>query len=281
VKDTDVQTVVDRVLAVPSGDCGAGDVTVDRIRYAAARPWPHIVIDGLFGDSLLRAVEVEQTAVARTLRPHASRRQVKAERSQISGEASRMLMAQLGSDDFVRFLRDLTGITDLEPDPSHFWAGLHVSPVGAFQTVHRDFQKHPATGAFHRLNVLVYLTSGWQPAEGAELELWEQDASGPARRVSPVAGRVVIFESNAGTPHAVAPQTSPDPERLRLSFAAYYYSSHPPPGGVRRIGTLVQPRSPGQSRLTSVIDVADAARGAGRRLAVLPARIGRRFQPRK
>jgi hypothetical protein len=128
---------------------------------------------------------------------------------------------------------------------------------------------------FHRVNVLLYLSSGWTEDEGGELELWTSDIDRCAESVLPTAGRLVVFESHAETPHAVARQTSPDPGRVRLALAAYYYSSEPPAVGVRRIGTLFQPRLPGEPWTASLIDALDAVRGLRRRLLVLPARAGR------
>jgi Rps23 Pro-64 3,4-dihydroxylase Tpa1-like proline 4-hydroxylase len=264
------------LLEVPVGAPGRRGVVVDRAAYGQAAPWPHVVVDGVFDPALVRAAEIEQLAAARGLRTHTSRRQVKAERSLIEGEASRHLLDVIDGLEFRHFLEALTGVNGLQADPSHFWAGLHVSPPGAFQAVHRDFQKHPATGLFHRVNVLLYLSSAWEDQEGAHLELWSPDAQRCVARVTPEAGRVVIFESNARTLHAVSRQTSAVPGRLRLSLAAYFYSEEPPAGGIRRTGTLFQPRPPGRPPWESLIGLADALRGSGRRLTVLPRRLAGR-----
>lgn len=263
------------LIPVPAGSCAAGPRTADRRTYEAAYPWRHLVLDGLFDPAIVARAEAEQLEVARSLSPHRSRRQIKAERSHVVGPASEQLMGVLDSAEWVAFLEELTGVHGLEHDEAHFWAGLHVGPRGAFQSVHRDFQKHPATGLFHRVNVLLYLSSDWAEDEGGELEMWTKDIDRCAKTVLPTAGRLVIFETHAGTPHAVARQTSPDPGRVRLALAAYYYSSEPPAVGVRRTGTLIQPRLPGEPWTASLIDTLDAARGLRRRLLVLPARAGR------
>jgi Rps23 Pro-64 3,4-dihydroxylase Tpa1-like proline 4-hydroxylase len=270
-----MRTASDAVVTIPVGQCGPADASVSLEEYASAAPWPHVVVDGAFDPALIEAAEAEQISVARDLRPHVSRHLIKAESSEIVGAVSEQLVGQLDSDEWVRFLSELTGIEGLVSDPFHFWAGLHVGPTGAFQRVHRDFQKHPATGLYHRVNVLVYLSSGWTPDDGGELELWSPDAKRCVRSVAPEPGRLVIFESSPTTLHAVARQSSSDPDRLRLSFAAYYYSQQPPPGGLRRMGPLLQPRVPGEPLLASFIDVGDALRGARRRAAMLPVRVKR------
>ncbi|MDE3202909.1 MAG: 2OG-Fe(II) oxygenase [Acidobacteriota bacterium] len=257
-----------------TGDLGRGP-QLDPVSYRSAQPWPYLVIDGAFDPELVATAEAEQLEVAPGLRQHVSRRQRKAESSKVTGRASRELMDYLDGDEWVGRLRALTGIEDLEPDPSHFWAGLHVGPVDAFQAVHRDFQKHPATGLYHRVNVLLYLSSGWEEEEGGGLELWSSDAARCVTRVLPAAGRLVVFESHRLTLHGVGRQTSSRPGRVRLSLAAYYFSSKPPACGLHRTGTLFQPRIPGGSVLGSVIDISDAARGGAHRLSVLPSRLAR------
>jgi Rps23 Pro-64 3,4-dihydroxylase Tpa1-like proline 4-hydroxylase len=147
-------------------------------------------------------------------------------------------MTYLDGDEWVGRLRTLTGIEDLEPDLSHFWAGLHVGPVDAFQAVHRDFQKHPATGLYHRVNVLLYLSSEWEEEEGGELQLWSSDAARCVKRVLPATGRLVVFESDRFTLHGVGRQTSSRTGLVRLSLAGYYFSRHPPSCGILRTGTL-------------------------------------------
>lgn len=270
-----VETTRARLSFQPSNGFATAVTAADRLDYSSALPWPHIVLEGVFDPELVKAAEVEQIEVAAGLRTHTSRRQIKAEQSRIVGDASEQLMAQLDSDEWLDFLGQLTGIEGLEHDPSHLWAGLHVGPTGSFKTVHRDFQKHPATGLYHRLNVHLYLSSGWDPKDGGELELWSPDAKKCVHSILPTAGRLLIFESHAGTPHAVARQTSPDPTRLRLSFAAYYYSAQPPPGGVRRMGAFIQPRLPGQPLTASFIGVTDSIEGIRRVATVLPSRLRR------
>ncbi len=266
--------------ACPTTDLGPGP-QLDPVAYSSAQPWPHLVIDRAFDLALVAAAEAEQLAVAQELRQHVSGRQRKAESSKVCGRVSQELMTYLDGDEWVDRLRALTGIDDLVADPSHFWAGLHVGAVNAFQAVHRDFQKHPATGLYHRVNVLLYLSSEWEEQEGGELELWSSDAARCVERVLPASGRLVIFESNRLTLHGVGRQTSRRPGRLRLSLAAYYFSHQPPVCGLRLTGTLLQPRVPGGSGLASVIDLRDAARGGIRRLGVLPSRLLRLVgQPR-
>jgi hypothetical protein len=194
--------------------------------YRAAKPWPHLVIEGLFQPTYLTDAESQELPLGLTLDLQSSRRIVKAESPRVRGPAASAILRGLGSDVFVSFLEVLTGVTDLLTDPELTLAGLHVSPPGAFQRVHRDFRKHPTTGLYHRLNVIVFLNSDWKRDYGGELELWRSDMSSCGERILPTAGKVVIFETTPVTFHGVEPVRCPAGS-ARLSLATYYYTESP------------------------------------------------------
>ena len=123
-------------------------------------------------------------------------------------------------------MEELTGVTGLIPDPTHYWAGLHVNPPGAFQAIHRDFRVHPITGLFHRVNILIYLNSDWKSEYRGELELWKSDKSACERQVAPLAGKSVIFEAGPLAFHGYPNQSTARPEGLAF---------HSPPSTTRWI----------------------------------------------
>jgi SM-20-related protein len=87
--------------------------------------------------------------------------------------------------------RDLyLGLFDLE---------LHYAwyPQGAGYVRHVD---QSLDSAARRMSLILYLNENWEPADGGELELY--DEHGGCRRVEPCAGRLVCFLS-AGREHAV------------------------------------------------------------------------------
>lgn len=133
---------------------------------------------------------------------------------------------ELNSQEFVEWLQQVTGIDSLLPDEKLFGAGLHQSVNGAFLNVHVDFNKHPATGFYRRLNVLVYLNQNWQPDYQGALELWDMTGEDPVlmETVQPLFNRCVIFETNKHSFHG-----HPKPLHLpsgmsRKSLATYYYT---------------------------------------------------------
>lgn len=198
-----------------------------RESYRTARPWPHLILDGLIEPTLLAAAEVQELGRALNLEVVRGNRMVKAQSTEVIGHAAQEILDALLAPQFVAFLEKLTGIAGLIPDPTHYWAGIHVSPPGTSQVLHRDFRLHPTTGLFHRVNVLIYLNSAWKEEYGGELEMWPPDRSACSQRVFPDAGRVVIFETTPTTYHGLPDPVQCPPGRARLSLASFYYTEYP------------------------------------------------------
>ena len=214
-----------------------------RESYQSASPWPHVVVDDLIDPALIAAAEREELEPSLNLEVERTYRKVKAESPEPKGPAATKILESIGSADFVAFLEGLTGVTGLIPDPTHYWAGLHVNPPGAFQAIHRDFRVHPITGLFHRVNILIYLNSDWKSEYGGELELWRSDKTACGQQVAPLAGKSVIFEAGPLAFHGIPDPIRCPTGRARLSLAAIYYTVDPPPDD-RRESRFFRPKRP-------------------------------------
>ena len=233
-----------------------------RARYLAAAPWPHLVVDGLVDPATVAAAETQEIDRALALKVERAHRTVKAESPEVNGQAATDILDALLAPQFVDFLEQVTGIAGLLPDPSHALAGLHVSPPGAFQALHRDFRLHPHNGLFHRVNVLVFLNSDWPPEYGGDLELWPADTSACGQRIAPVAGKLVMFETTPTSFHGIPDPITCPPSRARLSLASYYYTDYPGPQD-RRDLSLFPPRRPQDPRSIDVQKFKDVAERLG------------------
>lgn len=122
-----------------------------RGEYAAAKPWPHIVVNDAFPEKLLDTVAAECTALqeARLVTTNTDRL-VKQEVSDGLGPATQHLLSLVDSARFREFISAVTGVRDLHSDPTHKFAGVHRTPPGGFTKIHRDFEAQPTTGLFHR-----------------------------------------------------------------------------------------------------------------------------------
>jgi hypothetical protein len=199
--------------------------------YAAARPFPHVALDGLFPEPVLDAVlsEFPSTHNGQWLKfDSATERKLASNAKTRFGEATRQLLAELNSATFVDFLEELTGISGLVPDPHLEGGGLHQIERGGHLNIHVDFNRHPRLRLDRRLNVLVYLNRDWQPEWGGGLELWSADMQRRERRIDPVFNRMVVFSTTERSYHGhPEPLACPD-DRSRRSMALYYYSAGRP-----------------------------------------------------
>jgi hypothetical protein len=203
-----------------------------REQYAAAAPFPHVVLEGLFDDAVLDEVLADFPAPgAMRWMSFDNAREKKLgwyhERSTVSDRVRHFLEAMNGFE-MLMFLEALTGIEGLIPDPYFGGGGLHQIEPGGFLKVHADFNVHPKLKLDRRLNLLVYLNKDWRKEYGGHLELWDGARIACRQRILPLFNRTVIFSttdtSYHGHPH---PLTAPS-GMTRKSASFYYYTAGRP-----------------------------------------------------
>ena len=230
----------------PSGQ----PVVLDGNAYRGGTPWPHLVVDGAFDPELVAEAASFLAALPDAAFVWQTTRRIR--RGTLSdpngmGAAARSLWSALILDEFVEGLGDLTGIGDLRSDPHLTSAGVYITPPGGWQHVHQDFPRHPVTGLWSRVAVLLYL-SDWQPGDGGELELWPEDMASPPTVIAPRPGRVVIFAPTAETLHGIRKSSS---AWRRIALGSRYYSTESP-SIAPRPAHLRTVRRPGE-RFTAVL----------------------------
>lgn len=218
-------------------DYGAIRARFDRQHenYVSAEPFPHGMFDNLISEELVDAV------LAAFPQPSAdiNWRQIVAkggdgENVQYRKQGMphlfkiapviRQLIWELNSSTFIRSLERLTGISNLIADPSLRGGGLHQVLPGGVLGVHADFTHHKDYDLERRVNLLIYLNKDWQDEYEGHLELWSRDASRCVKMIRPLAGRCVIFNTDASSYHGhPRPLACPD-DITRKSIAIYYYT---------------------------------------------------------
>jgi hypothetical protein len=200
-------------------------------RYAAAAPFPHIVLDGMFRPELLRAVSAEIPSPF-TERDRLGSRDVPGFQERkfffrdaaALGPQSTFLIASLSSTPFLTYLTALTGIAGLIPDPYLDGAGFHQIIRGGKLIVHADFNVHPIMHAYRRLNLLLYLNPNWRAEWGGDLELWPPEMRAPGAVIAPLFNRTVIFNTTDTSYHGHPHPLDCPPDVVRRSLALYYYT---------------------------------------------------------
>jgi hypothetical protein len=206
----------------------ADRIEAGRDAYACAEPWPHLVIEDAVPGEVLGGIAGELAAgEGGRMLNRRYRRQIKKETNTLTPSAA-AVMAVVESAPVAAALAVLTGIADLTPDPRHTLAGIHVTPTGGFTRIHHDFHRHPhEPGRFHRANVLLYATPGWDAGWGGELELWPPDMAACGARYAPMFNRMVIWETHGDTLHGLPDPLRSPPGTGRIALASYWYSPQP------------------------------------------------------
>lgn len=197
-------------------------------RFRSAKPFPHLVLDGLFDGRELAS------AIADWPSPDNGgwRHYQKGKRAFASPGLAKpwagQLMRSCNHRKFVDWLAALTGITDLSADYELNGGGLHEVVSGGSLGIHVEFNR--LGSLYRRMNALLFLNRDWSPEWGGQLELRRNARETEDRVViEPEFNRLVVFETSEHSWHG-----HPEPLRCpdgvtRKSVAFYYYSRDPHP----------------------------------------------------
>jgi hypothetical protein len=208
-----------------------------RDAYANAQPFPHVVLDGLFPPEMLDTVlaefpSPEHDVWTRYTNYHEQKLETQGE-ARLS-PATSLILYQLSSAPFLRFLERLTGIENVLPDPYFNGGGLHQILPGGKLGVHADYSRHDRLPLERRINVLIYLNRDWKDEYGGALELWGPQRDRCYERILPIYNRTVIFSITDWAFHG-HPEPLASPEGVtRKSIALYYFTVDRPRGEVMK-----------------------------------------------
>lgn len=140
---------------------------------------------------------------------------------------------------FVAWLAHLSGIDNLQSDPSQWGAGIHVTFPGGFLAPHVDAASHRVSGLERKLNVVVYLTPQWDSSWGGATVFYDSLGESVIHRVYPKQGRILVWECNDYAVHGVEEVKG---EMRRVTVASYYYAPVRP---ARQRALFIPPRKNG------------------------------------
>jgi Rps23 Pro-64 3,4-dihydroxylase Tpa1-like proline 4-hydroxylase len=197
-------------------------------RFQGAGPFPHIVLDDVLSNEdaerLIRAFPTPDWSRWTRFNDRYQHQKMVCSDVLAMPPTLRAAIVELSTPRTLGFLSELTGIPKLIPDPYLDGGGLHCSGPGGVLAPHSDFHVYERLGLYRRLNVILYLNPGWEPGDGGELMLFaDANATRPSRRVEPISGRMVVFQTDDGSVHGFPEPVAP--ERWRRSIALYYYTA--------------------------------------------------------
>ena len=204
-------------------------------QYQEAQPFPHIVIDKFLPETILNSVLdefnknenwwydrvkwTEPYQVNKFYWPHdiETANNMPNDLPTISA-----LVNYLNSPVMLKYLEELTGISNLISDELLMGGGLHKITSGGKLAIHKDYNVHPVKKMYRRLNLLIYLNKDWKQEWEGNLELWDKDHTKLEVSVEPLFNRAVIFTISEESLHG-HPVPLNTPENVSRNSIALYY----------------------------------------------------------
>jgi Rps23 Pro-64 3,4-dihydroxylase Tpa1-like proline 4-hydroxylase/glycosyltransferase involved in cell wall biosynthesis len=204
--------------------------------YTSGDPFPHIIIDNFFNKEVLNKVAEEFNSYYHWgYDDNSEKNQIKKYFSPWCEENikdippyTKATLDYLNSDNFIKWLENLTGIKDLIPDNTWTGAGMHMIKRGGKLSVHADSNCHAITGNYRRINLLIYLNENWMTHWGGGLQLWKKDMSSYTADIDPIFNRAVIFNTTDDAFHGHPDPLNCPEDISRNSLALYYYTEDRP-----------------------------------------------------
>ena len=196
--------------------------------YAAAEPFPHVVLDGVLVPEVFERAATEFP----DLRDerwngylHVNETKYSNTEPDTWGPTLNAVAREFCSPRFVQYLVGLTGIEGLVPDWSMDGGGLHQTLRGGHLNVHADFSSHHTHENWaRRVNILLYLNREWRDEWGGKLELWDRDMTACQDKVTPAGNRMLVFTTSDDSFHGHPDGLTCPEDVARRSMALYYFT---------------------------------------------------------
>ena len=126
----------------------------------------------------------------------------------------------------IKKVAEITGIADAVGDPHLYAGGISAMARGHFLNPHLDNSHDGEQKNYRVLNLLYYITPDWNPTNGGNLELWNEDVT-EAVEIPSRFNRLVLMSTNDKSWHSVNEVKT---DGVRCCISNYYFSPHSPNG---------------------------------------------------
>lgn len=124
----------------------------------------------------------------------------------------------------MEVVTDITGIPDMYPDPNLYAGGLSMMARDNYLTPHLDDSHDNAREMYRVLNLLYYVSPGWQLGYGGNLQLWDDGLKSEPRTIHSRFNRLALMATNRSSFHSVS---KVEHDGVRCCVSNYYFSPHP------------------------------------------------------
>jgi len=124
----------------------------------------------------------------------------------------------------VELIQGVCGIDELVPDQRLYAGGISLMAKGHFLNPHLDNSHDNDRQLWRVLNLLYYVTPGWEQGSGGNLELWPGGPRGDPVTIVSRFNRLVVMATHEASWHSVSPVIADVP---RCCVSNYYFSPRP------------------------------------------------------
>jgi Rps23 Pro-64 3,4-dihydroxylase Tpa1-like proline 4-hydroxylase len=130
----------------------------------------------------------------------------------------------LQSKEVISRVEEITGITEMHGDPTLYAGGLSMMKKGHFLNPHIDNSHDQNRSSYRRLNILFYVTPGWEESYGGHLQLWDKKVIN-SKTIQSKFNRLVVMETNPWSWHSVSEVKG---NGVRCCVSNYFFSLEAP-----------------------------------------------------
>lgn len=124
----------------------------------------------------------------------------------------------------VSVVEAITGLKSMTPDDKLYAGGISLMAKGNFLNPHLDNSHDNDRENYRVLNLLYYVTPGWEVENGGNLELWDRGVKNKQRTIFSKFNRLVLMITNKTSYHSVSKVIS---DGKRCCVSNYYFSTKP------------------------------------------------------
>ena len=119
----------------------------------------------------------------------------------------------------------ITGLEEMEPDTELYAGGISAMGKGAYLRPHLDNSHDNKRQRYRVLNLLYYVTPGWEAENGGSLQLWDEGPTGAPRTIPSSFNRLALMATDKHSWHSVNEVAV---EGVRCCVSNYYFSRKAP-----------------------------------------------------
>ena len=123
----------------------------------------------------------------------------------------------------VRLVSEICNLKDIYPDDNLYAGGISAMAHKQFLNPHLDNSHDKDRQRWRVLNLLYYVTPGWEAAYGGNLELWPGGLKGKQVTIHSKFNRLAVMATHNASLHSVSPVVY---NGVRCCVSNYYFSDH-------------------------------------------------------